>query len=105
VIVEAYAARVPIVASRVGSLVELVRDGETGLHVEMGDPDDMAKVLRRLAGDPDLGRRMGEAARETYERLYSPEATMAGLLDIYREAIASARQRVKGSPMSALEGA
>jgi glycosyltransferase involved in cell wall biosynthesis len=104
VIVEAYAARVPIVASRVGSLVELVRDGETGLHVEMGDPDDMARALRRLADDPESAVRMGEEARETYERLYSPESTMAGLLDIYREAVACARQRTGAGP-TAREGA
>ena len=93
VIVEAYAARVPVIASRVGSLVELVRDGETGLHVGMDDVDDMARVLRRFADDPAAGERMGEEARATYERLYSPESTMAGLLGIYREAIASAAQR------------
>jgi glycosyltransferase involved in cell wall biosynthesis len=53
----------------------------------------MARVLRRFADDPAAGERMGEEARATYERLYSPESTMAGLLGIYREAIASAAQR------------
>jgi glycosyltransferase involved in cell wall biosynthesis len=96
VVVEAYAASVPLVASRFGSLTELVEDGVTGLHVEMGNPDDMARALRRLAESDELTAKLGLGARERYERLYSPEVTMSQLLGIYREAIA-----VKASSASA----
>jgi glycosyltransferase involved in cell wall biosynthesis len=89
VVVEAYAAGVPLVASRVGSLTELVEDGVTGLQVEMGDADDMARALRQLAVSDELRARLGRAARERYELLYSPAVTMRELLDIYRDAIAS----------------
>jgi glycosyltransferase involved in cell wall biosynthesis len=89
VVVEAYATGVPLVASRYGSLTELVEEDVTGLQVEMGDPDDMARALRRLAESDELTDRLGRGARERYERLYSPEATMDELLRVYREAIAA----------------
>jgi glycosyltransferase involved in cell wall biosynthesis len=73
--------------------VELIDDGGTGLHVTPDDPDDMARALRQLAESPALAERMGDQARTTYERLYSPRSTMAGQLAIYREAIACARAR------------
>src|SRR5262249_8229531 len=62
VIVEAYAARVPVIASRVGSLVELIDDGNTGLHVTPDDPDDMARALRQIADAPSVAEQMGERA-------------------------------------------
>jgi glycosyltransferase involved in cell wall biosynthesis len=51
-----------VVASAIGQLHELVRDGETGLLVEPGDPAALAAAIRRLAGDGDLRRRMGATA-------------------------------------------
>jgi glycosyltransferase involved in cell wall biosynthesis len=87
VIAEAYAAGVPVVASDIGSLTELVADRTTGLLVRVDDPDDMARALHELESD-DLCDRLGKGARAAYERLYSPEITMRELLRIYREAIA-----------------
>ena len=87
VVVEAYAAGVPIVASRVGSLAELVEEGVTGLQFRMGDPDDVARALSELAHSDELCERLGTGARKRYDELYSPEKTMAELLAIYREAI------------------
>jgi glycosyltransferase involved in cell wall biosynthesis len=87
VVVEAYSSSVPLIASSVGSLSELVEEGVTGLQVRMGDPDDMARALKTLAASDELVARLGKGARERFERLYSPEVTMGQLLDIYREAI------------------
>jgi glycosyltransferase involved in cell wall biosynthesis len=94
VVVEAYAAGVPVVASRVGSLTELIEDGVTGLQVEMGDPDDMARALRRLADSDELCEQLSRGARHRYESLYSPEKTMAELFTIYRDAIAERDRRL-----------
>ena len=88
VVAEAYALGVPVVASDVGSLAELVHDHETGLLVRVNDPDDMARALRELASSNELCARLGSGARAGYERLYSPEVTMRELLEIYWEAIA-----------------
>lgn len=90
VVAEAYAAGVPVIASRVGSLTELVEEGVTGLQVEAGDPDDMARALRALASSEELRVRLGAGARTRFERLYSAEVTMRGLVGVYREAMTSA---------------
>jgi glycogen synthase len=63
VLVEAMAAGVPVVASAVGGIPEVVRDGETGLLVPPGDVTTLAAVLDRLAADPDLRARLAAGAR------------------------------------------
>jgi glycosyltransferase involved in cell wall biosynthesis len=65
---EAMACGAPVVASDVGGLSFIVRDGETGYLVPEGDSEAMAECLLRLLHDPDLRRRLGAngvlAARE-----------------------------------------
>jgi glycogen(starch) synthase len=63
VLVEAMVAGVPVVASDVGGIPEVVRDGETGLLVPPGDVDRLAQALDRLVGDPDLRARLSAGAR------------------------------------------
>jgi GT2 family glycosyltransferase/glycosyltransferase involved in cell wall biosynthesis len=53
-ILEAFAAGVPVVASRIGALPELVADGRNGLLFQPGDPDDLAKTLERVLREPEL---------------------------------------------------
>jgi glycosyltransferase involved in cell wall biosynthesis len=60
-VLEAMAAGLPVVASRVGGVPELVLDGETGLLVGPGNPEGLAGALRRLLADPQLRRRLGDA--------------------------------------------
>jgi glycosyltransferase involved in cell wall biosynthesis len=62
-VLEAMAAELPVVASRVGGVPELVVDGKTGLLVPPGDPHELAAALRRLVNDRDLRRRLGAAGR------------------------------------------
>lgn len=61
---EALCSGVPVVASDVGGLPEVVRHGETGLLVPVGDIEAMAGAVRTLLGDEALRRRMGQRARE-----------------------------------------
>jgi glycosyltransferase involved in cell wall biosynthesis len=63
VALEAQAAGRPVVASALPGLAALVRDGETGLLAPPGDPPVWASQTRRLLDDPDLARRIGNAAR------------------------------------------
>jgi glycosyltransferase involved in cell wall biosynthesis len=63
-IAEAMLAGVPVVATRVGSVPELVRDGETGLLVDKDDPAALRAALRRLLDDPGLRARTGACGRE-----------------------------------------
>jgi glycosyltransferase involved in cell wall biosynthesis len=60
---EAQVCERPVVASRVGGLVEAIADGETGLLVRPGDPAALAAALERLLADPALRARMGAAGR------------------------------------------
>jgi glycosyltransferase involved in cell wall biosynthesis len=61
---EAAASGLPVVTTAVGNMPELIRDGENGFLVER-DPTAMAARLAQLRDDPELRRRMGDAARET----------------------------------------
>lgn len=60
---EAMAKGVPVVASDVGALREIIREGQTGLLFKRGDPHDLARVLRQLLLSPGLRRDLAEAAR------------------------------------------
>ncbi len=63
VLMEAMASGVPVVASRLSGIPELVHDGECGLLVPPGDSEAIADAIERLAADPALRRRLGEAGR------------------------------------------
>lgn len=72
-LLEAMAARKPVIATAVGGVPEIVTEGETGLLVPPGDPAAFAEATLALAADPDLGRRMGEKARVRFESKYTVE--------------------------------
>lgn len=69
---EAMAAGKAVVASRVGGVPEIVVDGETGILVEPENPEALAGVIRRLAGDGDLRARLGGAGRKRAETFAWP---------------------------------
>jgi glycosyltransferase involved in cell wall biosynthesis len=60
---EYMAAGLPVVASRIGQLAELIGDGVTGLLCQPGNPEDLAEALERLLHDPRLRTSLGQAAR------------------------------------------
>jgi glycosyltransferase involved in cell wall biosynthesis len=70
-ILEAMAAGLPVVASDVGGVREVVRDAETGLMVPPGDPAGLASAICRLMADPLLAYRLGDAARAEVTARYS----------------------------------
>lgn len=86
-IVEAFASGVPVIASRIGSLAEVVTDGETGLLFNPGDEDELVAKLAWAQAHPQEMLRMGQAARAEYERRYTPERNCAKLIEIYQAAM------------------
>lgn len=87
---EAQAAGLPVVASRVDGLAEVVRDGETGLLVAPGDPEALAAAIRAMLEDPPRARRMGLAGRQHVAASFSPERFAAAIQAVYRTCAASA---------------
>jgi len=87
-VAEAMAAGRPVVAYRWGALPELVVDGETGFLVPYADPSAAAAAVARLAADPALVRRMGEAGRARAVALYGPEAFAKAITEAYRPILA-----------------
>jgi glycosyltransferase involved in cell wall biosynthesis len=83
VAVEAFACGVPVVASRLGAMAEIVEDGRTGLLFTPGDPDDLADKVRWAIDHPDAMERMGKNARELYEAKYTAEMNYHMLMNIY----------------------
>ncbi|MGH8637214.1 MAG: glycosyltransferase, partial [Burkholderiales bacterium] len=82
-LLEAMAAGMPVVASDVGGVAEIVAHGRTGLLVRRGDTQALAASLQRLAADPDLRRQLGAAARAHVRRCHAVEARTRAVLDIY----------------------
>jgi glycosyltransferase involved in cell wall biosynthesis len=85
-LVEAYAMGLPVVASQLGALGELVVDGETGVLFEPGNDEDLAAKLAWAVNNKGEMETRGRAAHGIYEELYSPDANYRILLNIYREA-------------------
>lgn len=95
-IVEAFACGAPVVASRLGAMAEIVRDGETGLLFEAGNADDLARKLTWAEANPAAMREMGANARREHQEKYTPEVNYRQLMTIYADAIAAARRKSEG---------
>jgi glycosyltransferase involved in cell wall biosynthesis len=87
VIVEAFASGTPVIASRLGSLAEIVEDGLTGYHVTPGDVDKLGECIQRLLSDTELARRLGRTARQTFIDRFTPQSNLSQLESIYRKAV------------------
>jgi glycosyltransferase involved in cell wall biosynthesis len=94
-VIEALAAELPVVATRVGGVPDVVRDGEDGFLVEAGATDDLAERLGRLARDPELRARMGKKGRERVLPRYAVERLVDDVDELYRSllSVAGARRR------------
>lgn len=82
-VLEAMAAGLPVVATAVGGIVEVIDDGVTGLLVPPGDPRALADALGRLMEDGELATRLGAAGRRHVLGHYSFERMVASFEHIY----------------------
>jgi glycosyltransferase involved in cell wall biosynthesis len=87
-VLQAMASGLPVVATRVAGVPELVRDGVDGLLVDADDWPAFGDALRRLAGDADQRKAMGRSARARVAERFSLDACVDGLIEVYRGAAA-----------------
>lgn len=93
VVLEAFAVGTPVIASRIGSLAELIEDGATGLLAEPNNAGDLAERILWADDHPVEMREMGTSARERYESQFRGREHLAALLETYTAAIAMTRPR------------
>jgi colanic acid/amylovoran biosynthesis glycosyltransferase len=87
VLIEAMAMEIPVVATRVSGIPELVVDGETGLLVAPDDAGALAEALARLLRDQDLARRLARAGRDLVVAHYRSETSARQLCGLFAAAI------------------
>jgi glycosyltransferase involved in cell wall biosynthesis len=87
-VLEAMAVGLPVVASRVGGIPEVVVDGETGLLVLAEDAEQLAAALDRLLNDDALRRRLGEAGRTRVREHFDLDSVRRAHIDLYRRELA-----------------
>ncbi|HEX6714960.1 MAG TPA: glycosyltransferase family 4 protein, partial [Thermoleophilaceae bacterium] len=83
VLIEALAMELPVVATRIMGIPELVTDGENGLLVTPGRSDELAEALARLARDPGERARLGAAGRATVERDYALSRLAKEMIELF----------------------
>ncbi|MBI3897920.1 MAG: glycosyltransferase [Gammaproteobacteria bacterium] len=84
-LVEAFACGLPVIASRLGSMAELIDDRRTGLLFEAGSATDLARCIAWAEAHPEQLRQWGENARFEYKTKFTPEQNYRELTQIYQE--------------------
>lgn len=95
VVIEAFACSTPVIASGIGALAELVRDGETGLLFDPGNPRDLADKMAWALAHPVQMAAMGRNAYVQYETEFSAKVNYQRLIDIYAGVLVEQRDKVQ----------
>lgn len=90
IVPEAMSMSLPVVASRIGALSELVTHRRDGMLFEAGNVADLVGALREMCASSDRTEQMGKHARNTYEERFSPASSLALLEEVYRQAMTAA---------------
>jgi glycosyltransferase involved in cell wall biosynthesis len=96
VALEAMAAGIPVVATRVGGLPELIEDGSSGLLVRPRDAGELSAAVGRILRDPELAERLRQGGRERAERAFSADRLTEKIERVYRQ-LADGRHRVRSA--------
>jgi glycosyltransferase involved in cell wall biosynthesis/ubiquinone/menaquinone biosynthesis C-methylase UbiE len=96
-LLEAFACGLPVIASRLGAMAEVVEDGRTGVHFTARDPRDLASKVEEMWAHRDGLAAMGRECRLEYETKYSADKNYRALMDVYRSVV-QVDGLEKGSP-------
>jgi L-malate glycosyltransferase len=88
---EAQACEVPVVASRVGGIPEVINDGETGFMSDVGDTEKMSDDVLKLLNDEDLRQSFGKRGRELAVSRYSSEKIIPQYIAFYEKILQNAK--------------
>lgn len=83
--VEAMASGLPVVATRCGGPEEIIDDGHTGMLVDVGDMEEMARAVEKVRENPSIGRKLGDAAHRKVAQEYSRSRMIDSYEVLYRE--------------------
>ncbi len=89
VVVEAQASGVPVVATKVGGVIDIIEDGKNGLLVPPADHKSMADAIMRIYEDTQLARELAENAYAKIKEKYTVELMVKNTLDVYRDALSN----------------
>jgi glycosyltransferase involved in cell wall biosynthesis len=90
-VLEAMALGCPVIASEVGGIPEVIRDGHNGLLFPMGDAAALAAQLRRILDGPDLAARLGSTAAEDCSGRFDATRLAARTAEFYHQVLQSYR--------------
>lgn len=90
---EALLMECPLVVTRVGGMVDAVRDGETGVVVEPSNPEDLARGILQLLREPEKAKALGRAGRKLMLERFTLRRTASDLNELYRTQLSRAEQR------------
>jgi glycosyltransferase involved in cell wall biosynthesis len=99
-IAEAYSCGVPVIASRLGAMAEIVHDQVTGLHFNPGSAEDLADKIEWAWTHPTAMEEMGHAARAEYENKYTAEENYRQTMQIYTATISRANSWMEHSNLA-----
>ena len=103
VILEALSCGLPVIASRVGGIPEVIRDGENGFLVEPGNAEMLVDRLRCILGDPDGAREMGRRGRELIVSHYDNLKLVDRVIRVFGEALRYGGTTDAGQPFHIVE--
>jgi len=89
-VLQAMAYGVPVVATSTGGILSLVRHGENGYLVPVGDAEALAEHIIKLLADAELRKKLGEAARQSADKSFNLDHMMSRTLELYAECLTDA---------------
>jgi glycosyltransferase involved in cell wall biosynthesis len=88
-VIEAMALGLPVVASRIAALHEVVDDGGSGILVPPSDPETLAEAMGSILDDPTTSRRLGERGRQLFLAHLTAEQSHRRMINLYRQLVAA----------------